>query len=137
MTHAVLKTIAAFLNAEGGDLLIGVADDKTVTGIEADRFDNDDRFLLHLSHVVTQGRGDRAGPVSTPASARPGQARVPGELPGGARAGVPQWKKVGGEPGRDFFVRTGAQTRSSLRGAPRSTSRPASRRPRWREKSTG
>ncbi len=27
VTHAVLKTIAAFLNTEGGDLLIGVADD--------------------------------------------------------------------------------------------------------------
>ncbi len=27
VTHAVLKTIAAFLNTQGGDLLIGVADD--------------------------------------------------------------------------------------------------------------
>jgi hypothetical protein len=27
VTHAVLRTIAAFLNTEGGDLLIGVADD--------------------------------------------------------------------------------------------------------------
>ena len=34
ITHAVLKTIAAFLNTAGGDLLIGVADDGTVTGIE-------------------------------------------------------------------------------------------------------
>ena len=30
VTHAVLKTIAAFLNTEGGDLLIGVADDGSV-----------------------------------------------------------------------------------------------------------
>lgn len=29
VTHAVLKTIAAFLNTEGGDLLIGVANDRT------------------------------------------------------------------------------------------------------------
>jgi len=34
---AVLKTIAAFLNsAEGGTLLIGVADDGTIHGIESD-----------------------------------------------------------------------------------------------------
>ena len=37
MTHAVLATIAAFLNTEGGDLLIGVADDRTVLGIDHDR----------------------------------------------------------------------------------------------------
>ncbi len=33
ITHASLKTIAAFLNTDGGDLLIGVADDGTVLGI--------------------------------------------------------------------------------------------------------
>jgi hypothetical protein len=32
VTHAVLETIAAFLNTEGGDLLIGVADGQTVLG---------------------------------------------------------------------------------------------------------
>ncbi len=38
----MLKTIAAFLNTEGGDLVIGVADDKGIVGIEIDRLDNDD-----------------------------------------------------------------------------------------------
>src|SRR5206468_507726 len=37
VTHAVLKTIAAFLNTEGGDLLIGVADDGLIVGIERDQ----------------------------------------------------------------------------------------------------
>ena len=37
ITHAVLKTVAAFLNTDGGDLLIGVADDGAIVGIEADR----------------------------------------------------------------------------------------------------
>ena len=32
----VVKSIAAFMNTEGGYLLIGVADDGTPTGIEAD-----------------------------------------------------------------------------------------------------
>jgi len=61
VTHAVLKTIAAFLNTDGGDLLIGVADDKSIVGIEEDRFENDDNFLLHLSHVIGAALGDRAG----------------------------------------------------------------------------
>ena len=49
MTHAALKTIAAFLNTEGGDLLIGVDDDRRVLGIEHDRLENDDKFLRHLA----------------------------------------------------------------------------------------
>jgi type I restriction enzyme R subunit len=61
VTHAVLKTIAAFLNTDGGDLLIGVADDKLIVGIEEDRFESDDNFLLHLSHVIGAALGDRAG----------------------------------------------------------------------------
>jgi hypothetical protein len=47
VTHSVLKTIAAFLNTEGGDLLIGVADDGSVVGIEADRLESEDKFMRH------------------------------------------------------------------------------------------
>ena len=61
VTYSVLKTIAAFLNTDGGDLLIGVADDKTIVGIEADGFETEDEFLLHLSHVIGAALGDRAG----------------------------------------------------------------------------
>src|SRR5206468_9272089 len=60
VTHAVLKTVAAFLNTEGGDLLIGVADDGSIVGIERDQLDNDDKFMLHLAQVVRNGLGDRA-----------------------------------------------------------------------------
>jgi hypothetical protein len=66
VTHAVLKTIGAFLNTEGGDLLIGVADDRSIVGIEVDQFENDDRFMLHLSQVVRNGLGDRAGTCIDP-----------------------------------------------------------------------
>ena len=40
ITDSALKTIAAFFNTKGGDLLIGVDDDKNVTGIdyELDKF---------------------------------------------------------------------------------------------------
>jgi predicted HTH transcriptional regulator len=50
--HASLKTICAFLNSEGGELLIGVRDDGSIEGIETDKFENDDRFLLHLWTLI-------------------------------------------------------------------------------------
>ena len=66
---SVLKTIAAFLNgAEGGTLLIGVADDGTVHGLDSDyatlrkegRGDRD-VFQLHLANIVGASMGDAAG----------------------------------------------------------------------------
>lgn len=50
--EAVLKTVAAFMNADGGDLLIGVADDGGLLGIEPDlalfngSLDRFERWLL-------------------------------------------------------------------------------------------
>ena len=66
VTHAALKTIAAFLNTEGGDLLIGVDDDRKVLGIEHDRLDSDDKFMRHLAQAVRNGLGDRAGTCIDP-----------------------------------------------------------------------
>jgi hypothetical protein len=66
VTHAALKTIAAFLNTEGGDLLLGVADDGSIVGIERDQLENDDKFMRHLSQVVRNGLGDRAGTCIDP-----------------------------------------------------------------------
>ncbi len=66
VTHAALKTVAAFLNTEGGDLLLGVADDGSVIGIERDGLENDDKFMRHLAQVVRNGLGDRAGTCIDP-----------------------------------------------------------------------
>jgi type I restriction enzyme R subunit len=66
VTLAVLKTIAAFLNTEGGDLLIGVADDRAVLGIDHDRLENDDKFMRHLVQVAQNALGDRAGTCIDP-----------------------------------------------------------------------
>jgi hypothetical protein len=52
--NAVLKTIAAFCNTNGGELLIGVADDKSILGIDHDGFPNDDRFQLHLRNILVE-----------------------------------------------------------------------------------
>lgn len=57
ITHACIKTIAAFLNSEGGNLLIGVADDGGIVGIEQDGFANADKFLLHLINEVKRQLG--------------------------------------------------------------------------------
>jgi len=51
---AVLKTIVAFCNTKGGELLIGVADDKTIMGVEHDGFANEDRFQLHLRNLLME-----------------------------------------------------------------------------------
>ena len=54
--HACLKTMAAFMNAKGGDLFIGVNDDAAVTGVddELDRFYKGslDKYLLHLNNRI-------------------------------------------------------------------------------------
>lgn len=66
VTHAAIKTIADFLNTEGGDLLIGAGDDRSVVGIETDDFENEDKFMLHLSQMVRNTLGDRASTCIDP-----------------------------------------------------------------------
>ena len=58
MHLAALKTIAGFLNAKGGVLLIGVADDGEILGLEADGFVNEDKMGLHLVNLVKDRLGD-------------------------------------------------------------------------------
>ncbi len=55
--HASLKTIAAFLNSNGGVLLIGVKDNGEIEGIESDAFDNEDKFSLHFWNMVKSTMG--------------------------------------------------------------------------------
>jgi len=58
ISDSVLKTIAAFHNSEGGRLLIGVADDGAVKGLDPDmslrseKKRNDDQFTLMLQALV-------------------------------------------------------------------------------------
>ena len=42
ITDQVLKTIVAFLNTDGGTLVVGQSDDKSLVGIESDKFKNQD-----------------------------------------------------------------------------------------------
>ena len=57
MEMSVLKSIAAFLNSKGGQLVIGVSDDKAPVGIHEDGFPNEDKFALHLDNLVKSKLG--------------------------------------------------------------------------------
>ena len=111
ITHAVLKTIAAFLNTEGGDLLIGVADDGTVVGIEHDRLETDDKFMLHLVQVVQNGLGDIASTRIDPRIQVVKDKAVC--LVSCQRSPEPvymKWKGLEASPEGDFYVRSGPST---------------------------
>ena len=111
VTHAALKSIAAFLNTEGGDLLIGVANDGAIVGIESDRLENDDKFMLHLAQVVRNGLGDRAGTCIDPKT-----QIVQGKtvcVVSCLRSPEPvflKWKGMESNPDGDFYVRSGPGT---------------------------
>jgi CheY-like chemotaxis protein len=54
---AWLKSIVAFLNTDGGVLLIGVEDNGHILGLEADQFQNEDKYLLHVNNKLKQHIG--------------------------------------------------------------------------------
>lgn len=58
MEKAVLKTLVAFMNTDGGTLLIGVSDDGTIRGIDLDGFDNRDKLNLHFTNMISSSIGN-------------------------------------------------------------------------------
>jgi type I restriction enzyme R subunit len=111
VTRAVLETIAAFLNTEGGDLLIGVTADGSVVGIERDRFESDDEFVQHLVQAVRDGLGDRACTCIDPKT-----QLVQGKtvcIVSCQRSPEPaflKWRETEVTPEGGFFVRSGPGT---------------------------
>jgi len=61
MNHAVevawLKTVAAFLNSDGGRLVVGVDDGGAPVGLHHDGFENEDKYLLHVNNLLQQHLG--------------------------------------------------------------------------------
>ena len=111
VTHATLRSIAAFLNTEGGDLLLGVADDGGVVGIERDQFEDDDKFMLHLAQAVRNGLGDRAGTCIDPnVQIVDGKSVCVVSCRRSPEPVFLTWKGVATEAGGDFFVRSGPGT---------------------------
>ena len=108
VTHAALKTVAAFLNTEGGDLLIGVDDNRKVLGIDHDRLEDDDKFMRHLTQAVRNGLGDRAGTCIDPKTQIVAGKTVC--LVSCQRSPEPvylRWKGVEKIESGDLYVRTG------------------------------
>ncbi len=56
--YSILKTINAFLNTDGGTLLIGVSDEGNITGIEKDGFQSNDKFYQHFSNLIKNHLGN-------------------------------------------------------------------------------
>jgi hypothetical protein len=61
--HSVLKTLAAFLNSDGGTLLIGVSDTKEILGLETDfnsfsKPDKLDEFQKHFDNLIAKSVGN-------------------------------------------------------------------------------
>ena len=52
ITFATLKNIVAFLNTEGGIILIGVNDEGLPIGLNQDKFENDDKLFLFLTSNI-------------------------------------------------------------------------------------
>ena len=110
LRDAVLKTIVAFLNAEGGTLLIGVEDSGEIFGLERDLNivgDSQDRFLQLLNSLVA----DRIGVQHTP------HVVAKMDAVGGKPICIVDTSKpaeaafMSGPSGREFYVRVGNTTR--------------------------
>jgi len=62
LEYVIVKTISAFLNSDGGNLFIGVADDGQMLGLDRDyrsfqKRSNRDGFLLKLSSLISRDIG--------------------------------------------------------------------------------
>jgi hypothetical protein len=106
MEHAVLKTLTAFLNSDGGTLLVGVRDDGTVLGVDVQHFDNLDKFYLHFTNLVGENLGKETLPFM--------ESRLIG-LDGVSvlevrclRSSAPSFLRNGGK--EEFYVRSGASS---------------------------
>lgn len=54
---AWLKAVVAFMNTDGGTLLLGVSDDGDIAGLDPDGFANEDKCRLHFKNLINQHIG--------------------------------------------------------------------------------
>jgi CBS domain-containing protein len=111
LEHVVLKTVCAFMNSEGGDLVIGISDDRKVSGLEYDystlKTQNRDGFENKLVTLLSTSIGDaslRFINISFPEIEGHEVCRV-NVLPGAE----PVFLKENGQ--EVFYVRTGNNSR--------------------------
>lgn len=112
MQKMVAKTVAGFLNTEGGTLLIGVADDGTVLGIEDDiksisRKDLDG-FLQSLFQTFANHLGESVAPYVNVTFEAVGDKQVCKVRVGPSKNPV----FVSDPKAKEFYIRFGSATRS-------------------------
>ncbi len=111
LRHAVLKTIAAFLNTEGGTLLIGVQDDGSIFGLEKDLElvgGSHDRFEQTFANLIRRYVGAQYTPFITAHF-----AQVEGRTIYVVQVRpAPEPVYLQGEKGKEFFVRMGTTTQA-------------------------
>jgi type I restriction enzyme M protein len=77
--ESALKTVVAFLNTQGGTLLIGVADNGDIIGIEREiamLFKSRDSFLLHWKNLLQARIGEQFYPFVDTRTATVGSVQV-------------------------------------------------------------
>ena len=110
------KTVAAFLNGQGGTLLIGVSNDGEVLGLKGDYHtlrkegrDDQDRFALHLNNVLD----DRIGKALVALNVRVSFPEADGteicrvDVQKAAKPVVISLKGKDGQSAEKFYVRSG------------------------------
>lgn len=112
MESAVLKTLAAFMNTDGGRLVVGVADDGAAIGVDVDGFANEDKMHLHLINVVSGRCGAEAATLLDARFESYGASRV--LVVDCKKSRRPVYVKEGDT--QRFFVRTGPATRELTGG---------------------
>jgi prephenate dehydratase len=111
LEFAVVKTVAGFMNAQGGNLLIGVNDKGEVLGLDSDyktlHKPSKDGFELHLRNTIDSFiGGDLGNLVEVRFFAREGKEICLVNVHPSSR---PVWIEKSGE--EEFFIRSGNRTR--------------------------
>ncbi len=111
---AWLKALVAFLNSEGGVVLLGVDDTGRIVGVGPDNFENSDRCLLHVKNLINQHIGAEFSSFMTITLVEVDEKEV--VMIECAPSKKPVFLKMG--KNEEFFVRTGP---SSVKLSPSQT----------------
>jgi len=109
---AWLKALVAFLNSQGGTLLIGVTDSGRICGLDQDGFASEDKCLLHVKNLVNQHIGAQFSAfIEVSLLETDGKEVLMIET---RRAGLPVFLLIG--KNEEFYIRSGP---SSVKLTPR------------------
>ncbi|MDP6402920.1 MAG: ATP-binding protein, partial [SAR202 cluster bacterium] len=111
LRDSVLKTLAAFMNSNGGSLLIGVEDSGHIFGLDKDLSilgGSQDRFFQLLSSLIADKIGPQYASLVNPQIEDLDGKKIC--VAKTAKSSEPAF--LSGQRGREFFVRVGNTTRA-------------------------